>query len=158
MKDIAAVKAAILAQEPKLAIVANPDKSPIPVEASLDEVFAEIKARMKLGLSFHPPVRLAAGDQYNGMQLILTDPPAPPGIAIAAKTQLVVQIYTDLSDPVAQTDQNFIGYAIQAAIVSEFMEDAIAERAAKQAAAIAAGGPAKTGPAAHLRVEDGGLV
>lgn len=132
MKDLPSVKAAILAQQPRFAIVAH-SAGPIPVEATLDEVIAEIKARLVKGLQFHAPVRVAAGQNFGGMQLVITQPPSPA--APNGKDELTIQIYTDLADPVAQTDQNFIAYAIQGLAVSEFMDEAIAARAAKAAEA-----------------------
>jgi hypothetical protein len=134
MKDLDAVKTAMLAQNVRFGLIADPAANPFPVEATIDQVLSEIKTRLKAGIQLHPPVRSMAGDKFAGMQLLMIDAPPPPGVQAQPKTRLVVQIITDLDDMAAPADQNFLAYGVMALVFSSFMEDTKAEMAQKKAA------------------------
>src|SRR5580693_2312187 len=127
MKDQRAVRSSILAQGPKFALQEPSGETTIPREASLDEVIDRAYDLLKAGKAMHAPIRATAGDEFAGMRIYLTEPQQPQGSR--PKALLVISIFTDLSSPSAQTDQNFLAYSIQALIVQTFIDRAEPEKA-----------------------------
>lgn len=111
----------------------DPQESPIGKEASLEKVLYMLKERMKQGKTFVAPQRIMAGDKFVGMQLIVIDPITPGEVGkVEMKIRLVVQIFVQTKTIEAQTEQNFIAYAIQAIAVAEFLEETKAARTAEE--------------------------
>src|SRR6202142_545506 len=120
MKDPISLKPAIQCQHPRFAIVRNAKGNPIAVEASLDEVIADLVAGMRRGLMLYQPFAKTAKGKFSGIHIIMTEQPKG---GEEAPTAIEVQIFTDLADTVAATDQMAIGAALQAIAVSEFRDE-----------------------------------
>lgn len=131
----ASLKSAIESFGARFALV-NVAVSPIPVEATLDLVIAEMSKRLKEGKPVHPPrENIKGGTDFAGYEIFLTEPQTP---GTNPPMILAVEIYTDLKDRLVITDQRFIAHGVITLALAEWAELVEAEQAKLDEAAAAA--------------------